>query len=205
MNKIQKGPKPNCQFWGVWSKTRVLPMRPAQSATKEWANHQSTLQPDPWTWSCLCPPPISRPSSRALREQAKAPVTCFTFSGGNRSPNKDLPAFSLINFHRLRSPRTLAGSIAKPQCKTLKTSFKALVPCQTQQEIKEDERWKLTLEWTAYIYNWKFILLSLKKGINDACLPPQASKSLHWRCLFPQWEAQDHWGPQREWRKCQFN
>lgn len=31
---------------------------------------------------------------------------------------------------------------------------------------------QLTLEWPSYTYNWKFILLSLKQGINGAGFLP---------------------------------
>ena len=75
--KIQKGQKPNCRFWGIGSKSRVLHVIPAHSTTKGVGAHPShpsgrTPEPAPIVTQFKGP---ARP--RTSRERAGEPVTCF--------------------------------------------------------------------------------------------------------------------------------
>ena len=110
-HKIQKGHKPNCHFWGVGGKSRVLCRIPAHTSPRGRADHlsppsgrtpgpASTLTPFK---GAACPP----------RGAARAPVTCSRCLCCRTSPSQASPELLIwppIKFYCLKSPRTLVGN-----------------------------------------------------------------------------------------------
>ena len=112
-NKIQKDQKPNCHFWRVPSKNRVLCMHPAHNTTKRVGKPPKLL---------LLPNPRSRPYPHPISGISLPPASgsdqghlllVFTPSCCSRNPNKALPKFlfwPLINFYWLGKAKNLMGN-----------------------------------------------------------------------------------------------
>ena len=69
-NKIQKDQKPNCHFWGLGSKSRVLCMIPDAAPLRGWADPLSHPSTPTVT-------PFKGPAHPRLREQARETIVGF--------------------------------------------------------------------------------------------------------------------------------
>ena len=85
MNRVQEGQKPSCYFWGMGSKSRVVCMTHAHSATKGGL----TLESSP-TLS-----PFKGPTQAPFRRWAREHVTCFC----SLMQQNDLSPFPRQNIH----------------------------------------------------------------------------------------------------------
>ena len=114
-NKIKRDQNPNCHFWRVRNKSRVLCMPPAHSTTSGWADHlshPSSLTPEHTLPSLHVRNKLVHPTLLQWAGKQGNLLSVLVPPCCSRDPNKASSEFlvwPLVNFYWLRRPTASCG------------------------------------------------------------------------------------------------